>query len=465
MSNDPTPTVEPTAVGGLGRALVVVALVVAVIGSLGAPLITPVATGMHVSLDAAQWTLTVTLFTGAIAGPVLGRLGSGPHRRVTILVTLALVALGGALTTAPLPFAVLLLGRGLQGLGLGVVALLMSVARDQLPADRSASTIATLSVASTVGIGVGYPLIGFLDEIAGLRAAYGLGFVLALGALGIAWRALPADAPRPQARVDALGALLLGAGTLGVLLVIAEPAVWGDPWVGGVILAAVIAVLSVWVAVELHMTAPLVNLRLLAQPAVLRANTAMLVAGVGMYLLFSLLTRYVQTPVTASYGFGLSGVLAGAVLIPFSALGFVAGKLAPNGVKRFSERWVYTASAVSVMIAAVLFAAASDSLLAVLAAMAILGFGVGGVSAIMPKLVLVDVPQPETASVLSINQIVRSIGFSIGSALAGLLLAAATPSDTLLPDEHGYVTAALWVLPLLAITAVTILLARRGSAR
>ena len=82
----------------------------------------------------------------------------------------------------------------------------------------------------------------------------------------------------------------------------------------------------------------------------------------------------------------------------------------------------------------------------------------------MPKLV-VEPLQPETASVLSINQIVRSIGFSIGSALAGLLLAAATPSDTLLPDEHGYVTAALWVLPLLAITAVTILLARRGSAR
>lgn len=37
----------------------------------------------------------------------------------------------------------------------------------------------------------------------------------------------------------------------------------------------------------------------------------------------------------------------------------------------------------------------------------------------MPKLVLVDVPQGETASVLSINQIVRSIGFNIGSALAG----------------------------------------------
>jgi hypothetical protein len=74
----PRPVLSADPFRRLGLALVAVALVVAVIGSLGAPLITPVATGMDVSLAAAQWTLTVTLFTGAIAGPVLGRLGSGP---------------------------------------------------------------------------------------------------------------------------------------------------------------------------------------------------------------------------------------------------------------------------------------------------------------------------------------------------------------------------------------------------
>jgi hypothetical protein len=36
-------------------------------------------------------------------GLLLGRLGSGPHRRATVLMTLGLVALGGALTTLPFP--------------------------------------------------------------------------------------------------------------------------------------------------------------------------------------------------------------------------------------------------------------------------------------------------------------------------------------------------------------------------
>jgi hypothetical protein len=86
----------------------------------------------------------------------------------------------------------------------------------------------------------------------------------------------------------------------------------------------------------------------------------------------------------------------------------------------------------------------------------------------MPRLVLDGVPQQETSSVLSINQIVRSVGFSIGSALAGLLLATATPTDALFPDEHGYTIAAIYVLPLLAVSAVVIMISpgtRNGQPR
>lgn len=47
-------------------------------GGVGAPLITSVSLELGVPLDGAQWTLTITLFAGAIFAPVLGRLGAGP---------------------------------------------------------------------------------------------------------------------------------------------------------------------------------------------------------------------------------------------------------------------------------------------------------------------------------------------------------------------------------------------------
>ncbi|MER6663433.1 MFS transporter [Amycolatopsis japonica] len=443
--------------GRLSPALVCTALAGAVIGSVGAPLITPVATGMHVSLDAAQWTLTVTLFSGAIAGPVLGRLGSGPYRRATILVTLGLVMTGGLLTVLPLPYAALLIGRGLQGLGVAAGALLMSVARAHLPSERATSTIAALSVASTVGIGVGYPVVSLLDQLAGLRVAYGFGFLLSAVAFVIAWWFLPAEAPGEFPRIDVPGTLLLALGTLGLLLVIAEPSIWTTAWLGAGVLAGSAAVLGGWAFVEMRTKAPLVNLRLLGQSAILCANSAILVAGAGLYLLFSLFTRYVQTPAGAQYGFALPGVAAGAALIPFSLLGFVAGKAIPRLIARLTERWTYAFSVVIAVASALLFAVGNRSFLLVLVAIALLGFAVGGVFAVMPKLVLAGVPQEETASVLSINQIARSIGMAVGSALAGLLLAAATPDGTLLPSRAGYLTTALWALPLLAVSAAIIL--------
>jgi predicted MFS family arabinose efflux permease len=447
----------------LSRALVTVALLGSVIGSVGAPLITSVATGLDVPLDAAQWTLTITLFAGAISAPVIGRWGAGPHRRAAILGTLTLVALGGALTTVPLPFSVLLSGRALQGVGLGAIPLLMSVARDRLAVDRAGRAIATMSVASTIGIGVGYPLIGLLDQVAGLRAAYGLGFALSVLALAIARRALPPEPTRPAVRIDIPGAALLGAGILGILLAVAQPGVWAQTWLGVGILAIAATALGAFGVLETRTGSPLVDLRLLARPAALRANLAMLLSGAGMYLLFGLLIRYLQTPAAAGYGFALPGALSGAALIPFSVSGFVAGKLVPPGLARFSGRWIYAAAASSVMTAVVIFAAAPGSLAVVLAAMAVLGLGVGGVSAVMPRLVLAGVPSTETASVLSINQIVRSVGFSIGSALAGLLLAAATPVGELTPTQHGYVTAALWTVPILAASMVAACWGRRGD--
>lgn len=445
----------------LGASIVTIAFLGAVIGGVGAPLITSVALDLNVPLDAAQWSLTVTLFAGAIAAPVLGRLGTGGHRRRTILATLLLVAMGGLLTTIPAPFFILLVGRALQGLGLGVVALLMSVARDRLPTERAHATIATVSVASTVGIGVAYPLMGLIDQLAGLRIAYGVGFLLSLAAVLIAWRALPSDPPRPAAAVDVPGAVLLGVGTLGVLFAVAQPAVWNMPWIGAAILLAAAMVLGAWVRVERRSATPLVDLTLFVQGSVLRANAAMLTSGVGMYLLFSALTRYVQTPASADYGFGLSSVLAGAALIPFSVFGFVAGRLTPGLAKRLSPRWTYGVYAATLLLAALLFAIVPDSLATTLASMSVLGFGVGGISAIMPRLVLDGVPQDETSSVLSINQIVRSVGFSVGSALAGLLLAIATSDGALLPDEHGYAVAALCTLPFLVISSGFILIRPR----
>ncbi|WP_370122728.1 MFS transporter [Streptacidiphilus sp. MAP12-33] len=442
-----------------------VALVVAAVGSLGTPLITSVATTFHVSLDSAQWTLTIALLSGAVATPVLGRLGAGPYRRATILATLAVVVAGSALTVLPLPFAWLLVGRAAQGVGLGLTALMMGVTRDHLPEERGAATIALISVVSIIGAGVGYPLAGLLAEFGGVRAAYGLGLFVTAAALLTAWRSVPAAPEGRAGHVDVAGALMLAGALFLVLFLAGQTGLWSRHLAVAVTLAvAAVLLLCLWTRHELRSGTPLVDVRAVRHPAVAGANLAMFVGGIGMYLLLTLITRYAQTPHSAGYGFGLTTFVAGLVLVPFSVLGFAAGRLAPRIRARIDAPLQLAGSAVVVAGGFVLFAAARSSLAELFVAMGVLGFGVGSFSAAMPGVILAVTPKSETSSAMSFNYVVRSVGYSLGSATGGLVLAAGTDSGRLFPNDGAYTAAALVGVAAMAITTITgLALARHRS--
>jgi predicted MFS family arabinose efflux permease len=97
--------------------------------------------------------------------------------------------------------------------------------------------------------------------------------------------------------------------------------------------------------------------------------------------------------------------------------------------------------------------------------MGVLGFGVGGFSAAMPGVILAVTPKSETSSAMSFNYVVRSVGYSLGSAIGGLVLAAGTGAGHLFPDDSAYTTAALIGIGAMAITTLASLaLARRRSS-
>src|SRR3954449_7679056 len=221
------------------RALVPVLLfvgtVVAVISSLGAPLVPAIARTMGTSLPDAQWSLTITLLVGAVATPVLGRLGDGPHRRRVVLTVLCLIVLGGVLAALPLGLGWLIAGRGLQGFGLGLTPLAIATARDALSGERSRSAAAALSLTTAAGLGLGYPLTGLIAELGGVHAAFWFGAAFTAVALVAAVVVFPPSPPRDVPRLDVVGALLLGAGLACALLVLSEGEAqgWGSPWLLG----------------------------------------------------------------------------------------------------------------------------------------------------------------------------------------------------------------------------------------
>jgi MFS family permease len=436
--------------------LFLVTLVVAVISSLGAPLIPLIATDLQVSLSDAQWSLTAALLSGAVSAPIMGRLGDGPRRREAIVGGLAIVTLGGALAAVAGSLPVLVAGRALQGVGLGLVPLAMAAARDGLPGPRVAPAIALLSVAAAAGVGVGYPVSGLIAEHLGLHAAYWFGAGFAAVALAASVYAVPRSTATAATRLDVPGALVLSAGLVALLLAIGQGEAWGWSSSRVVALVVVAAVLLVaWVPLQLRSAAPLIELRLLRHRAVLTADASAFVLGAAMYLNLSVVTAFVQAPAAGGYGFDASVLTAGLCLVPFSITSLIASRALPLAARVLGPRGVLPFGCLVVAAAGALFALAHGQLWEAFAVMAILGVGLGFTFAAIPGLIVRAVPEEETGSAMGFYQVVRYIGFSIGSALAASILAAHTPGGRHLPTELGFETA-LWVAAALCVLAAVV---------
>jgi predicted MFS family arabinose efflux permease len=453
----------------LTSVLFLVTLVVAVISSLGAPLIPLISTDLRVSLSDAQWSLTAALLAGAVSAPIMGRLGDGSYRKHAIAGGLGVVMLGGVLAAVATSLPVLVVGRAMQGVGLGLIPLAMAAARDGLPGPKIAPAIALLSVSAAAGVGAGYPVSGLIAEHLGLHAAYWFGAIFAaLALVAVVAVVPPGDPEATNNRLDVPGAVLLSIGLVALLLAIGQGETWG--WGSGRILGlfALAAVLiAAWIPSQTRTgnASPLVELGLLRHKAVLTADASAFVLGAAMYIDLSVVTAFVQAPQSTGYGFGASVLTAGLCLVPFSIMSLVASRALPAATRTLGPRAVLPVGCLTIAAAGAAFALAHQHLWEAFAIMAVVGMGMGFTFAAIPGLIVRAVPEEETGSAMGFYQVVRYIGFSIGSALAASILAAHTTHGAHLPSESGFETA-LWVGAglCLAAAAIAYILPGRGPA-
>jgi len=415
-------------------ALVYAALSTAIVSSLGMLLVPAISREMDVTVSTAQWMLTINLLVGAVATPVMGRLSDGPHKKRLLLTSLSIILIGSILAAVAPNFTVFLIGRALQGLSYGIVPVTIALARRYVAADKVQFSISSLSVTVSTGIGIGYPLTGIIAGLMDFRFAFWFAALFVVTAIIVVFHVVPAgpDERAPRIPFDFRGASLLGLGLGALLLGVSEGPNWGwsSPWtIGAFILAAIVN--TAWVGAELRTRHPLVNLRVLRNAEVLLANGTAAGLGAAMYIGLSISSLVAQAPASTGYGIALPLFWAGFVMFPLSVGSFSANRL----VRRLSRRIRLTALlpiGAGVMAAAgILLWLAHTELWEILIGMLVLGIGMGTSYAAMPALIARSVATAELGSSVSFNQVLRTVGSSFGTAIAGAVLAA-----DIAPDLH-----------------------------
>ncbi|MFM9447949.1 MFS transporter [Streptomyces acidiscabies] len=413
--------------------------------SLMQTLVIPIVPELPKLLDAsasdATWAVTATLLAAAVATPVMGRLGDMYGKRRMLLVSLVTLVAGSVVAALSDALVPMIVGRALQGLASGVIPLGISIMRDELPAERLGSATALMSASLGIGGALGLPAAALIADHFDWHTLFWTSAALGAVALVLVPAFVPESRVRTGGRFDFPGAAGMAAGLICLLLGISKGADWG--WTSGTTLglfSAAVVVLAGWGLFELRVAAPLVDLRTTARRQVLVTNLASLAFGFSMFAMSLVLPQLLQLPEATGYGLGRSLLDAGLVMAP---TGLVMMAVAPVSAL-ISRKW---GAKVTLMAGAVIVAAGyglgvvlMSEVWQLVLVSCVVGAGIGFAYGAMPALIMGAVDPAETAAANSLNTLMRSIGTSTASAVAGVILAQMTTGfhGAALPSENGF---------------------------
>ncbi len=168
-----------------------------------------------------------------------------------------------------------------------------------------------------VGGALGLPLAGFVAEHADFHALFWVTAVAGLVAFVGILTIVPEAPGRSGGRVDVVGAVLLAAALVSLLLPLTQSAMWGwdDAKVPGLlVVSAVLFGIFGWTQTRIR--EPLVDLQALRRQPIVLTNLASILFGFALFASFIGTAAYVEAPEQSGYGFGSSLLVGGLAMLP-----------------------------------------------------------------------------------------------------------------------------------------------------
>ena len=388
------------------------------------------------------WTITGYLLSAAVFTPILGRLGDMFGKRRTLVISLAAFCAGSAISALTSSLEIVVAGRVLQGVGGGIFPLCFGIIRDEFPRERVAQSIGLMSAIAGIGGGVGLIAGGLIVDQASYHWIFWLGGIMG-GAAAISTHLFIPESPvRTPGRIDIRGAVVLAVGLVLPLLAISQADEWG--WGSARtlgLIAAGIAILVGWVALERRTEQPLADIASLSSRPVLMTNLATVLVGFGMFGSFILIPQLAQAPEATGYGFGLDATGAGLLMLPGSLAMLFFGPLSGALGGRFGSKLPLTIGGLLSGLGLGLMSILHGSEGSVLVFNLVLSAGIGFAFAAMPNLIVEAVSSARTGEATGFNALLRSVGSSLGSQVTAAVLAGSAVAGSAVPTDGGFTKA------------------------
>jgi EmrB/QacA subfamily drug resistance transporter len=393
------------------------ALDIAIIG----PALPTIQQAFGVDERSIAWVFSIYVLMNLVSTPLMAKLSDIYGRRAVYVADVALFGFGSAVVMLSPSFAVLLIGRAIQGFGAGgIFPVASAVIGDTFPPDKRGSALGMIGAVFGLAFIVG-PIAGGLLLLLGWHWIFAINLPIAAILIVAAWRVLPTTRPLERKGFD-----WLGMGTLAVLLAalayglnqidtrdfggsLLSPAVW--PFL---LLAGVLA--PVFWAIEQRAEDPIIHPALLAPRQIKLASAISFGAGLGeVSVLFM--------PALAVTAFAVSSSTASFMLMPLVLALFIGSPVAGRLLDRLGSRTVIIGGTALLAAGTILMGLWGDSQVGYYSGSILVGFGLASLlGAPIRYIMLNEAAAHERAAAQSVATVSTSVGQLVGAAAVGAIV-------------------------------------------
>lgn len=397
----------------------------------------------ELSMSRAQGALlSITmLITGALVTPVAGNLGDRYGGKRVMLRLMAVVAVGGLVSSLAPNLPVLLLGQVLEGAMVGAMPLSFILVRKHLSTGQSQVAIGVVSGLFVGGGMLGTLMAGPIAEGLSRHWMFAIPTIAIVVATLFVHKLMPDDPPaRSDARIDWPGLALLSGILLTLMLGLSmAPEVGSRPLALAALVVLLALLVTGWVAVQRRSSSPMVDLHLLAKPAIWSSYVVTFAVCVGTSVSMYLVPQLFDVSADG-YGFGADSTDIGRYLLPGAIAGAISGPLGGAAARRFGSRAV-VAAGIGVMTATLLaLAFLHAEVWQLIVGKALIALASGACITAMVVKTATSVEHENTGTATSLVLVTRVIGFAAGAQISGAILTAGTHPGTDDPSESAFVT-------------------------
>ena len=400
--------------GGVLAAACISALVVNANTSAVTILLPAISEDTGSSVAQLQWAVTGYMLVGAALIVTSGALGDVLGRRRVFMAGLLLFIASCVLIALSDSGTGVIVGRMIQGAaGSTILACGMSLLSVASSGAAQMKAITLWGAASAAGAALGPLAGGLLVELSGWQGLFWIDAVIAAACIPLTYFTVKESKdPTRSSSIDFVGTVLIAAILVPLVLALSEGPKWGWASVAtlGCFAISVIAAF-LFVRVEKRLAAPLVDLKLLRNGALVGATLAIfIVAGVINALMY-VLSLYFQNPAA----FDMSALTAGFATLPAAAAMIaITPLITPLAVKLGAARAVALGFlAATVGFAVFIFAGASWTYAAFVLPLIVLAAGLGLANGPASSVSTSAVPADQVGQASGISNMARYIGGSL----------------------------------------------------